>query len=140
VPQQSVPFLRGRLRPVAPVVRKKIARLIADLNNERYAVRARATRALQQLGPAAEPALREYLAGKSVPLESRRRLARILAKLDPAHSPPMLRVLRAVAALEYSRSPQARSLLQKIAKGAPHARLTREAKAALKRLSEKAKK
>jgi RNA polymerase sigma factor (sigma-70 family) len=134
-PEQSVPFLRGQLRPVAPVDRNKIDRLVADLDNNRFAVRARATSALEQLGPAAEAAIREYLAGKVPSVESRRRLELILARLDPARSSPMLRALRAVAALEYSRSAQARSLLQKVAEGSPHARLTREAKAALERLA-----
>ncbi|MBI1916734.1 MAG: WD40 repeat domain-containing protein [Planctomycetes bacterium] len=133
-PGQSVPFLRGHLRPVAAVDRKKIERLILDLDSSRFAVRDRARSELEQLGPAAEAAIREHLAGKRPSLESRRRLELILDKLNPAHSPEMLRILRAVAALEYSLSLKARSLLQELAKGSPHARLTQDAKAALERL------
>jgi hypothetical protein len=77
----------------------------------------------------------EYLAGQLASLESRQRLELILAKLDPARSPEMLRTLRAVAALEYSQSGQARWLLQKLAEASLHARLTREAKGAVERLT-----
>jgi hypothetical protein len=46
----------------------------------------------------------------------------------------MLRGLRAVAVLEHIGTPEAKQLLVNLSEGAPEARLTREAKAALGRL------
>jgi len=45
-----------------------------------------------------------------------------------------VRHARAVWVLEKARTPAARRLLEELARGAPHALLTREAKAALARL------
>jgi hypothetical protein len=45
-PGQSVVFLRERLRPAKV---EQVARLIADLDSERYAVREAATRAFSEL-------------------------------------------------------------------------------------------
>lgn len=82
--------------------------------------------------------LRAVLAGKRSP-ELRRRVEPILAQLDPARSPKVLQMLRAVEVLEHLSSPQARELLQALADGAAEARLTREAKASLHRLSQRNK-
>jgi hypothetical protein len=49
-------------------------------------------------------------------------------------SPALLRGLRAIAVLEQIGTPEAKQLLLNLAAGAPEARLTREAKAALGRL------
>jgi WD40 repeat protein len=52
---------------------------------------------------------------------------------------PAIRDLRALEVLEHVATPEARHLLQHLAKGLPHARLTREAKATLERLGRWAK-
>ena len=89
--------------------------------------------ALERLGELTEPAVRQALAGKRTP-ESRRRLEQILEPLDePVASPEALRVLRAVEVLERLGTPEAEQVLQSLATGAPEARLTQEAKAALGR-------
>jgi hypothetical protein len=49
-----------------------------------------------------------------------------------------LRQLRAIEVLERAGTAQAKKILSKLAGGAPDARLTREAKAALERLTRKA--
>jgi len=46
-----------------------------------------------------------------------------------------VQLVRAVEALEYMNTPEARQVLHATSEGAPEARLTREAKAALERLS-----
>jgi hypothetical protein len=115
----------------------RVARLIADLDSEQFAVRRRASEGLRELGEVAGPALREALAGRPTP-EARRRLERLVTDLSaPVTSPERLRALRAVEALEKSGASEARQLLAKLAGGTPEARLTREARAALERLSKR---
>jgi hypothetical protein len=68
-------------------------------------------------------------------LEVRRRIERLLLPLlEPGLSTERLRQRRAVAVLEQVGSPEAVKVLRRLAKGAPGAALTREAKAALRRL------
>jgi hypothetical protein len=80
--------------------------------------------------------LREALQGTPTE-ELRRQATRLLEKMTSL-SNERLRHVRAVEALEYMGTPEARKLLETVAKGAPEARLTHEAKASLERLSRKA--
>ncbi len=131
----AVPFLATKLRPAAEDG-ERIAALIAQLDNDRYATREAATRALENLGPSAEPALREALAGSPSP-EVRMRAEGLLAALDkprPVPTGETLRALRAIQLLELIGTPEARRLLETLAAGAPGAPETREAGAALRRL------
>jgi WD40 repeat protein len=137
-PGRSVPFLGARLRPVPAVDGKKLARLVADLDKGRYALRQQAVRELQALGDLAESALRAALEGEPS-LELRRRVEALLEKVEaPVTSPEGLRALRAVEALERAGTAEARAALARLAGGAPQARLTREAQGALKRLERRA--
>jgi RNA polymerase sigma factor (sigma-70 family) len=132
---QSVPFLERHLRPARVAGPERLARLIADLDSDEFAVRERATRELAGLGEQAEPVLREALK-KSPSPEVRRRMQDLLGRLrgvPPA--PDLLRSLRAVEVFEHVGTPQARELLAALARGAPEARLTQEAKASLERLA-----
>jgi hypothetical protein len=132
-PAESVPFLRGRLRPVAEPDPRQLARLIADLDSDRFEVRGQAQRDLEKLGELAAPALREAL--KSPSAEVRRKAEALLAKADSlAPSAEALRGLRAVEALEHAGTPEARRLLEALSRGAAAARLTCEARLALGRL------
>jgi RNA polymerase sigma factor (sigma-70 family) len=100
-PKESVPYLRGRLvaKPVDP---KRIEQLIAELDDDAFAVRDRATKELQSLGEAAGPAMRQALA-KTRSLEVKSRLRRCLELLHPEKAERQrLRRLRARAALEYA--------------------------------------
>ncbi|HEY7429033.1 MAG TPA: sigma-70 family RNA polymerase sigma factor [Gemmataceae bacterium] len=136
-PESSLPFLRKRLQPAAPVDEKRVARLLADLDNEDFAVRQKATAALRELSDQPLAAYRKALEGKPS-LETRRRLEDLLEKAGSAWwdvSGERLRSLRAVEALELAGTKEAREILTVLAGGAPAARLSEQAKAALHRLA-----
>jgi len=96
-------------------------------------VREKAQEELAALGDLAEPALLRSLENKPS-VEMRRRVQTLLERLrGPVTRPEFLQALRALAVLEDIGTPEARRLLQELAKGAPEARLTREAKASLRR-------
>jgi hypothetical protein len=134
-PNQAVPFLAKRVQPHAAVTDKRIAQLIAELDNERYEPREAATIELAGLEKRAEPLLRKALADDPSP-EVRRRLESLLGYLnEPVTFAPTQRLLRTIEILEHAATPEARQLLQKLAEGVPNARLTREAKAALEGLA-----
>jgi hypothetical protein len=133
-PQQSVPFLTRRVQPEARVTDERITQLIAKLDNERFEAREAAAVELAKLEKRAEPLLRKTLAKGPSP-EVRRRIESLLSKLQgPVTFGATLRSLRIIEVLEHTATPEAHQLLDKLAAGAPDARLTREAKAALQRL------
>ena len=81
--------------------------------------------------------MRDTLAGEPS-AEVRRRVEELLRKLDgPMPSSGQLRDLRSVEVLEHIGTPEAKQVLQTLAKGAPEARLTQEAKASLERLTKR---
>jgi WD40 repeat protein len=136
-PQQAVPFLRARLRPVAAADPGRIAPLIADLDSNRFAVRDKASKELERLGELAEPALRKAGEGQPSP-ELGRRVHQLSEKLEgPVTAPERLQALRAITVLEHIGTPEAQEVLQALARGAAEACLTREAKAALDRLTKR---
>src|SRR5262249_41530798 len=111
-----------------------MARLLADLDSNRFAVREKATAALARLGELAEPDLRRTLRSRPQP-ETRRRLERLLQSLAEAiPTGERLQALRAVEVLEQIGTADARQVLQTLASGTPAAQLTQEAKASLERL------
>jgi hypothetical protein len=136
-PEQAVPFLRGRLHPAVPVADPaRVARLLVDLDSERFEVREEATRELEKLVHVIGPALRRALEGR-VSLEVRWRLTYLLERTaHPAPlTPELLQSLRSIELLEQVGGPEARRVLQGLARGAPGARLTQEAQASLDRLA-----
>jgi WD40 repeat protein len=133
-PARAVPLLRDRLRQVRPPDPARVARLIAELESERFAAREAATHELEALGELAEPALRRLLAERPT-LEQRRRAERLLEGIGGlVTSAEGLRVRRGVEALQRIGTPEARQALEELAKGDLAAPLTREAAAALGRL------
>jgi RNA polymerase sigma factor (sigma-70 family) len=133
-PGQTVSFLGERLRPARSAGKEEVDRLIADLDSDDFQIREKATHALDDLGDTVGPALRQVVAGRPSS-EVRSRVNRLLEKLaTPA--PELLRDLRALEALEAVSGPEARQVVERIAKGAAESRLTREANASLKRLGE----
>jgi RNA polymerase sigma factor (sigma-70 family) len=132
-PRQTIVLFRNELRPVVAADPKRVARLMADLDSDVFAVRQKATKELQEMGEGALPALRKALASQSA-LELRRRVEQMLERLDEL-SADQLYALRAVEVLERIGNSDARRVLEKLAAGIPAARLTREAQASLDRLT-----
>jgi hypothetical protein len=134
-PEKTVPFLLARLKPIAQDS-KHVSQLIADLDNSQFAVREAAAQELAMLGEQVEPNFRRVLARKPS-AEVRRRLEALLAAPRPIPTRETLRALRAIGVLEHIGNPDAQQVLKTVATGAPQARLTQEAKAALERLARK---
>jgi hypothetical protein len=133
-PEEAISFLKDQLHPAKAADPQRLRRLLADLDNEQFALREKAQGELEKLADLAEPALWQTLANKPS-LEMRQRVQALLDRLrGPVTQPELLQALRAVAVLEDIGTPEARRLLQELAKGAPEARLTREAKASLRRV------
>jgi WD40 repeat protein len=129
----SVPFLCERLKPVATADAEKTKALIRQLDDSQFAKRQSAEHELRQLGDRAVVEFRAALAAtKSA--EVRETIQRLFDQASE-NSPETLRAIRAVEILENAATPNAREHLQKLSRGAPGARLTEEAAAAVKRLS-----
>jgi hypothetical protein len=139
VPQQAVPFLEERLNPASGGAdSRRIEELVGHLDDDQFSVRERAMAELEKLGAPAEAALRKVLQGEPS-LEVRRRAERLLEKLEArVTSPDVLRALRALEVLEQIGTPEARQVLEKLARGAPEAALTLDAKRAVERLARRA--
>jgi hypothetical protein len=135
VPDKGLPFLRQHLRPDPAPDPKHLARLIADLDDDKFEVREKATRDLEDLGSSARPALRKVLAGQPS-AEVRRRLEGLLQRPEQfLLSPGDLRGLRAVAVLERIGTAEPRELLERLVReGSDTSPLARDAAAALERL------
>jgi WD40 repeat protein len=137
VRKRAIPMLRERLLPGPPREKPQLNRLIADLDNDAFAVREKAERALQKLGEQAEPALRLALE-KKPSAEAQRRIENLLAKLK-ARSPEVgglpVRQLRAVRVLEQIGTEEARDLLGELIAKTKEPALAVEARAALDRLA-----
>jgi hypothetical protein len=134
-PQASVSFLKEHLRPAVSPEAELTDKLIAELDSDRFAVRENASRELENLGELARQAISETLANKST-LEVRERLKPLLAKIERQElSATGLRQIRATEVLEHIGTPEARELLKNLAAGAPEARSTHDAKAAVERLA-----
>src|SRR5262249_42508433 len=62
-PKEALALLRDVLKPAAAADEKRLKKLIADLDDDDFAVRETATAELDQAGEQAEPALRRALEG-----------------------------------------------------------------------------
>jgi hypothetical protein len=135
-PDQALPALRERLKPIAALSVEQVRPLIADLDHEEFARREQAMKRLRELGPQAEAALQAASKG-NLSAEQRQRIEEILAAIaDPksALTPTAVAELRALRILERIQTPEARRLLKELAGGAESAPLTREARDALERI------
>ncbi len=129
---ESVPHLGKRLQAIANADQKAVTKSITDLADARFQQRQQAFESLKELGDLAVPALRQRLANNPS-LEEKGRIQELLRGAR-TWAPDQLQILRALQALEYIGTPDARVILQRMAEGAPESRLTQEARASLKRL------
>jgi WD40 repeat protein len=136
-PTEAIPYLRKNLQAVPDPDKKRLTRLIGDLDSNQFTVRESAEKELEKMGEVALGALRKAMKGHPS-AEARRRLEQLINKQDLElvnPSPDHLRAVRAVEVLELAGTPEAQKELKILSQGAPEARLTQEAKASLERLA-----
>jgi len=127
--KQGLEFLQARLSQAPDG--QTVARLIAQLDDDAFVVREKASAALARMGHVVRTPLKETLAKNPSP-EVRRRLEAILGKLEDKGD-ARLRGLRSVAVLTYADAPEARTLLQRLADKDPSEEIRLAARRALKR-------
>ena len=140
-PADAIALLKQRLRAVPRETNKVIAQLIAQLNSKEFEHREAAVRELAYLGPQAATALR-FALEDDPSVEFRRHGQPLLNAAEQwvITDPDTLRAVRAVWVLERIGNADARKLLEELAAGAPDARPTQHAKAALQRLAQRSAK
>jgi RNA polymerase sigma factor (sigma-70 family) len=135
-PKDAIAYLQKRLQPVPVVEEKRVQKLIADLGSDDFATRTNATKELEKLEDSPVDLYQMALEGDQS-VEARKRLDELVeksAELWRTLTPERRRVIRALEVLELAGTPEARQVLQSLAKGASGARQTQEAKASLERL------
>jgi RNA polymerase sigma factor (sigma-70 family) len=129
-PGRAVPFLAKRTQPARPVDAALLARLVGALDAATFREREKAEAELTESGlAAAEPALKKLRDG-SGPAEAKRRAGSLLERLGAER----LRLRRALAALEYCGTSEARRALEVLANSSLEGLQASEARAALTRL------
>lgn len=131
-PNAAIVFLKGNFRPAAEIDPIKVKKMIADLDSPKFAEREAAIKVIESAGAAATPTIRDSLNGE-LPIETRRRLESIVAKIDDPRSAP--RGIRALQVLELIGTSEARAILATFAAGPRETVETDEARASLDRLS-----
>jgi len=131
-PAETLPLLASAVMPVATPNAAKITLWIEQLDSPTYRIRDKAAAELTALGELAAPPLRAAFA-QTDSAEVRERVEAILGR--SGNSSMDLRGLRAVEAAEWAGTDLARDVLKRWAGGAPGARLTSDAAAALHRIS-----
>ncbi len=133
-PDRAVACLSKRLLAGSPTTDEEVAKLIADLSDQKFATRDSAMRKLRQLGATVTPALRQAL-DRELDLETNRRVKDLLRSAEAGSYPPeVLRELRALQVLEGAATPAARDLLARLAGTARGSIKARAAQGALERL------
>jgi hypothetical protein len=133
-PRLAVPFLKDRLKPVPRPDMKRIDQWLAELDSGDFRMREQATKNLHEVGELAFPALEKKLGEKVLSLEARRRMEALLEKTKTVTSGEELRSIRAVEVLEGIGTPDAKEILEIVARGGEGAVVTEQAKKAVARL------
>jgi len=122
---QGVTFLTERFDP-PPTDAGELQQLIAELDDDKYAVRKKAHDDLMRLGRAALPLLREALKEAKLSTEARKRIEAVVADWtcpDPGTAQAR-RLEAAVEVLTRIASAKSKALLARLAKGNPEESLT----------------
>jgi hypothetical protein len=142
-PDAAVALLKTRLRPKQDPVQERIAKLIADLNDDDFTKRKEATEALMKIGAPAVPALQRAVR-QPASLEVKRRGETILAAIKETPQPlpvllegDVLRNVRAMQVLERIGTGEARKILDELAAGPITEAETAEARACVARLEQR---
>jgi hypothetical protein len=134
-PAEAVELISGKVRPAATPDPKVLAGLIVDLDSPDFATRERASKRLAEIGRPALAALREA-ARTAESSEVEKRAADLIERIDgPAVGPDELRAVRGLEVLSWVETAEAAEALTRLAQGAPSARVTVAAEAALRRLT-----
>jgi Tol biopolymer transport system component len=135
-PDNSLPMLKKRLssRRVKAPTPADLSRMVRDLDSDDWPTREKASADLGKSGVRALPLLKKTLVNPPS-LEVRRRIERLLRRIDPTEMPAEeLVAMRGVQTLEYIGTPAARKLLEQLARGSGGVRLTEEASEAIRRM------
>ena len=123
-PAKATPFLKERMKVPEPPPAEWVKDRLKALDAAQFRDREKATADLAAAGELLLPALRE--AQKTASEEAQSRLKPLIEKAI-AMTPEKMRAIRACEVLEGLGTPEALSLLEAWARGAPAATLTREA-------------
>jgi WD40 repeat protein len=131
---EAAAFLKDRAQPVTPGEVTVIRDHVKALDDEDFATRRKARKALDALGAEWLPIFYDGLAAKSSVEATSALRALLRSPKRQDYSPEMLRRVRAIAALEWQATAEAKKVLERLARGAEGLELTLQAKAALARL------
>jgi WD40 repeat protein len=135
-PAQALPLFKERLGLIGKQLeRAQYASLIADLDDDSFKVRERASRELALAGDDAAEALREAL-HKSPSAEVKRRIEDLLARLKKGGYSQRLRFLRALEALERIGTQEAKNVLRSLAGQSLPPDLREEVQTSLRRMGD----
>jgi WD40 repeat protein len=133
----ALPFLYKNVKtPPDSLSQDRIDKLIADLDDNRFAVREKAATELERLGRVVFPSLRKALDSPSA--EVRRRAEELLEKKGlgpPPLTPEEVRAIRVIAVAQLVGTAEAKPVLEKLAKEAPGTLVSKEAATALELLN-----
>jgi hypothetical protein len=134
-PALAVPFVRDRLRTTAALeIDPRTRTWLADLDDDRFAVRQQAQVALARLGESADPALRQTLSANPS-VEVQRRIERLLgARRSAPLAADAQRGLEGVELLVEVGTPEARRALEDLSQASLAVPFGSEVRAALERL------
>jgi WD40 repeat protein len=138
-PNDALPVLRKQLTPVPTADARQVQQWLSDLGHDDFATRETASKELGRRDEGMQADLKKFLEEPPLP-EAKRRATELLDRLISERSVPSAeqrQLLGAVEALERMNTDEARKFLAELAKGQPGARLTKDAKLALERLTQR---
>lgn len=131
--KQALTFLKANLKfETVKADTAAIAKLVKDLDSDEFDTREKAEQALEKLGMAALTALQAALDSKDTSMEVKMRAKRLVEKFKD--NSPMLQAQRGVEVLIALNTPEAKELLEALAKGAENDLVVPVAKKALERI------